>query len=177
MYTMLSTAGDPTSLTASAIRATSALDQSVPVLDVRTMSSRIRGSLEERRFATVLLEVLGGVALVLTVIGIYGLVSYRVSRSVRELGLRMALGASTGTILRSVLRHGAGLASVGVAMGIGAAFLTTGLVGPMLFGVEAVDGATYATVATGLVLTCLIASYFPARRAAAVDPLEVIKSE
>lgn len=177
MYVVLTTGGDPAALTAPAMHAVAEVDPSVPVLDVRTMTERVDASLDERRFSTALLEVLSAVALVLAIVGVYGLVSYRVNQSTRDLGLRVALGASRGTILGLVLRHGAVLASAGVAAGLVGALALTGLVRSMLYGVDPVDGGTYAAVAAGLVLTVLTACYIPARRAAAVDPLEVINGE
>lgn len=177
MYVALATEGDPTALVAPATRAVAELDDQVAVVDVRTMESRVEASLAERRFSMALLQVLGLVALVLAVVGIYGLISYRVSSGARELGLRIALGAEPRTILHLVLGHGLGLAVTGVASGLLVALTLTGYMRSMLFGVDAVDPWTYASVASTLGLTALLACYIPARRATRVDPLDAIGRE
>jgi predicted permease len=177
MYMVLSTSGDPETLVAPATRAVAEADPEVAVVDVLPMTTRVASSLAERRFSMALLQILGLVALTLAAVGVYGLVSYRVGQSTRELGLRMALGAPAGRILAMVLRHGLALAGVGVATGLVAALALTGFMRSMLFGVDAMDGWTYATLASGLALTVMIACYVPARRATRVNPLDAITGE
>lgn len=177
LYMALATAGDPDALVAPATRVVEELDEAVAVADVRTMQSRVGSSLARRRFSMGLLQILGAVALALAAVGIYGLVSYRVNQGARELSLRMALGASTGRILRLVVRHGLGLAAVGVVTGLVGALVVTRFMRSMLFGVGPVDGLTYGTVAAGLAVTALIACYIPARRATRVDPMDAITGE
>jgi putative ABC transport system permease protein len=177
MYMVVTTTGDPEALVAPATRVVAALDADVAVVDVLPMTSRVASSLAERRFSMALLQILGVVALALAAVGVYGLVSYRVHQSTRELGLRMALGAPAARILTLVLRHGLALVGAGIALGLVAALALTGFMGSLLFGVAAVDAWTYATVASALAMTALIACYVPARRATRVNPLETIRDE
>ena len=177
LYLAIRAAGDPAALVAPVTRAVHELDDNLVLVDVLPMRSRLADSLAERRFSMTLLQVLGAMALVLASVGVYGLVAYRVNEGAHELGLRMALGATTRTILKLVLRHGLTLASAGVASGLAAALAVTGLMRSMLFGVSTVDPWTFATVSAGLVMTALIACYIPARRATRLDPLDALKTE
>jgi predicted permease len=177
MYVAVATTGDPDALVAPALRAVSDLDPDIAVVDVLPMQARLAASLAERRFAMGLLQVLGLVALVLAAVGVYGLVSYRVSQGARELSLRMALGASSERIMRLVVRHGLTLAALGVAGGLIAALPLSRLMDAMLFQVSAFDIRTYVGVATGLLLTAMIACYLPARRATRANPLDAISGE
>ena len=153
------------------------LDEGVAVVDVISMDGILANSLNQRRFSMVLIHVLSIVALILAGIGIYGLVSYRVKQGTRELGIRVALGASTRGILSLVLRHGLALSLVGIVTGLAAALSLAGFMRSMLFGVSAIDGLTFTAVSAGLVATTLLACYIPARRATLIDPLEAIRSD
>jgi ABC-type antimicrobial peptide transport system permease subunit len=128
-------------------------------------------------FTLILLGIAGGVALILGVVGVYGVISYGVSRRSRELGLRMALGARAEHVRRMVLRRGLILASVGAAIGLGLAFGLTRLMSSQLYGVNPVDPLTYSIVAAGLLAVALAASYVPAWRAARVDPMKALRQE
>jgi putative ABC transport system permease protein len=124
-----------------------------------------------------MLGIAGAMALVLGIIGIYGVISYTVSQRKREIGIRLALGAQSGDVFRMVLRQGAKMALGGVAIGIGAALGLTGLMKSLLFGVTTRDPMTFAAVAALLILISLLASYIPARRAMLVDPIVALRYE
>ncbi len=129
------------------------------------------------RFLATLLGAFAGTALLLGGIGVYGLLAYDVSRRRREIGLRIALGAQPSGVLRSVVRRAATLAGVGVLIGIVGSFATTRLVEGFLFGVSSTDVGTLAGVAAAVLATALAAGFFPARRAAALDPLTTLREE
>lgn len=177
MAMVLETSGDPMALVGPATRAVHGLDPDVAVVDMASMEGRISNSLAERRFLMLLLQTFSVVALVLAAVGIFGLVSYRVSRGTRDLGMRMALGAEASTILKMVLGHGMTLALVGLAVGLAGAVALTGLLRGMLFGVGSTDPGTYAAMAGGLVLIVFVACLLPARRATRIDPMEALRSE
>jgi ABC-type antimicrobial peptide transport system permease subunit len=117
------------------------------------------------------------VALFLGLVGVYGVISYAVAQRSRELGMRIALGAEAGRVLRMVIKQGAALAGVGIAVGLVLAFGTTRLMSAVLFGVAPVDPATFASVSVGLLLVAMAASYLPARRAARTDPMKALRTE
>ena len=147
------------------------LDPDLPMYYVRTMERRLNESLARRRFSMLLLAVFASVALALSTIGTYGVIAYLVSQGIREIGIRMALGASPRNILSLVLRQGMVLALFGVTMGLAAALLLTRLMRSLLFGVGAADPMTFAGISLLLVLIALLATYIPAQRAARIDPL------
>jgi predicted permease len=145
--------------------------------DVRTMDEVISDSLAVRRFSMELLEVFAALALVMSCVGIYGVISYIAGRRTHEIGIRMALGAQRGCVLRMVVGEGAQMALVGVAVGLVAAFGLTRLMASMLFGVSAHDPLSFAGVAVLLLLVALAACYIPARRAMKVNPLIALRYE
>jgi ABC-type antimicrobial peptide transport system permease subunit len=147
------------------------------VVDIASMDQRLAGSLAQRRFSMFLLQTFSAVALLLATIGVYGVISYRVSQGTRDLGMRMALGAQRSAILRLVLGHGLALSGAGVAIGLVGAFGVTRLMTTMLFGVSASDGATYVAMAVGLASVALVASFVPALRATLVHPAEALRSD
>jgi ABC-type antimicrobial peptide transport system permease subunit len=153
------------------------LDPDLPMYRVRTMEQQVDESLAGRRFSTLLLGIFASVALALSTIGIYGVMAYLVNQGTRELGIRIALGASPGNILNLVVGQGMVLAFAGVAIGLAAAFPLTRLIRSLLFGVEAFDPITFAAISLLLVIIALLASYFPARRAARTDPLISLRCE
>jgi len=128
-------------------------------------------------FALVMLAVAGAMALLLGIIGIYGVISYSVSQRTREIGIRMALGAQRITLTRMFVRHGLGLAAIGLVFGLAAAFALTRGMSSLLFGISAADPITYIGVSIGLALAAALASYLPSRRATAVDPVEALRAE
>jgi predicted permease len=147
------------------------LDPDLPMYYVRTMEERVNESLAQRRFSMLLLGFFASVALVLATIGIYGVTAYLVNQGTRELGIRIALGASQRNILTLVVRQGMALALSGVVIGLAGAFLLTRLMRNLLFGVEATDPATFAGISVLLAMITLLACYIPAQRAARIDPL------
>jgi ABC-type antimicrobial peptide transport system permease subunit len=149
----------------------------LPLASVRTMQEVYGKSLARTSFTLVMLGTAGAMALTLGIIGIYGVISYTVSQRQREIGIRLALGAQGGDVLQMVLRQGAKLALVGVAIGICAAFGLTRLMKNLLFGVTAYDPVTFASVAVLLVFVALLACYIPARRAMLVDPIVALRYE
>ncbi len=171
------TSGDPLAL-ANSVRAVGhGIDSNQPITGIRTMEQNIAQSISEPRFRTVLLAIFAGIALALAAVGIFGVMAYSVAQRTRELGVRMALGASRGRVLQQVLAHGVRLTLLGVAIGLAAAFLFTRYVSSMLFNVPPYDPVTLASVAAGLVVVSLCACYFPARRATLVDPIVALREE
>jgi predicted permease len=153
------------------------VNPSLPVASVRTMQDVLDASLERTSFTLVMLAIASATALALGVIGLYGVLSYVVSQRRREIAIRLALGAQQGDVTRSFVRHGVVLASVGVAVGLGAAIGVTRLMTSLLFNVQPVDLPTYVIVAIALTVVAAVASYLPARRASGVDPAEALAME
>jgi predicted permease len=153
------------------------IDSGQPVYDVRTMQEIASESMASQRFPMILLGVFAALALLLACVGMYGVISYSVSRRVHEIGIRMALGAGRADVLRMVLRQGTRMAIVGVAIGAGAAFGLTRLIANMLFGVSPHDPVTLSAVAALLIAVALAACYIPARRAVRVDPMVALRYE
>jgi ABC-type antimicrobial peptide transport system permease subunit len=153
------------------------MDPLLPLSDVRTMEERVGDSMTETRFALVLIGIFGLLALVLAAIGIYGVLSHIVRQRVGEIGVRMALGAETSSILALVMRQAVSLTSVGVAIGLVASVWTTRLMQGLLVGVEPVDLLTYAVVAVGFFAVAMAASVAPVRRATSVDPVVALRED
>jgi predicted permease len=162
---------DPAAMLPAAKNELRNLDPDLPMYYVRTMEQRVNESLARRRFSMLLLGVFASVALALATIGIYGVMAYLVNQGTRELGIRIALGASPRNILSLVLRQGVALAFSGVTIGLASALLLTRLIRSLLFGVEATDPITFAVISLLLAMITLLASYIPAQRAARIDPL------
>jgi putative ABC transport system permease protein len=148
-----------------------------PVYAVRTMEQIISGSLAERRFTMLLLTIFAATALLLAAVGIYGVMSYAVTRRTHELGIRTSLGASRGEIVGLVLRQGMKLAAIGMAAGLLAALALTRLMAGLLYGVRPADPATLGAVTLLLGGIAFLACYIPARRATAVDPVVALRCE
>ena len=169
-------AGSP-SLMNEARRAVWSVDPNLPLSDVHTLDYLYRRSMARTSFTLVMLGLAGGMALLLGVVGLYGVIAYSVSQRRREIGIRMALGAQHQELTGMFVRHALVLTGVGVACGLAAAPALTRLMSSLLFGVRSVDSATYAAVSLGLIATAALASYIPARRAAAVNPAESLRAE
>ena len=153
------------------------LDANLPLAQIRTLDDYYRKSMARTSFTLVMLAVAGGMALLLGVVGIYGVIAYSVSQRMREIGIRVALGAQHGQLAGMFVRHGLLLTSAGVACGLVASFALTRLMSSLLFEVNPVDPVTYGVVAVGLMSAAALASYLPSRRAAAVDPVEALRAE
>ncbi len=171
------TKGEPLSQESAIRRRLSELDSQQAMYGVQTLEEIVSDSQASRRFSTVLLDVFAGLALLLSAVGIYGVISYVVGQRTQEIGVRMALGAQRGDVLRLVLGQGAKIALMGVALGVFAALGLTRLMAKMLFGVSASDPLTFAGVTVLLVLVALAACYIPARRAMRVDPIVALRYE
>ena len=174
---VLRTEGDPTAVMDSVRRAVAEIDPREVIYNVRTMDEVVSSSFAARRLSMLLLSVFAALALVLACVGIYGVISYLVSQRTHEIGVRMALGAERGDVLRLVLGHGARMALVGVAIGVGAALGLTRLMANQLFGVSAYDPLTFAAVALLLIVVAVAACYIPARRAMSVNPMIALRHE
>jgi len=153
------------------------IDPNETVFPVIKMDERLSNAVAERRFQTLLLGFFAAVALVIAAVGIYGVISYSVSRRTHEIGIRMALGAQAGDVLRMALWRGMSLTLIGVTLGLAAAFALTRVLKNLLFEVSVTDPATFAIIPLLLVGVALIASYIPARRATKVDPLQALRHE
>jgi putative ABC transport system permease protein len=168
---------DPASLVSAVKKEIASVDRGQPAYAVEPMNKLLQTSVAQRKFIMTLLGSLSGVALVLAMVGIYGVISFSVSERTQEIGIRMALGARAVDVLRMVLSQGMGVALVGIGIGLLAAFALTRLLTSLLFEVSATDLRTFSIVAAMLAAVALLACYIPARRATKVDPLEALRYE
>jgi putative ABC transport system permease protein len=171
------TEADPTSLTAAIRGELQKLDPNLPVYGITTMAQQVARRTTQSRFSAWLLGVFGALALVLSAVGIYSVMAYAVQQRTHEVGIRLALGARVGDVLRMVVWRGMCLALIGVALGLAAALALTRVMKNLLFNVSATDPATFAGVALLLVGVALVASYIPARHATKIDPLLALRHE
>ena len=169
--------GDPSDLTGAVRAAIRSVDQQVAITDVRTMSQVMATSTGRAKFYLTLLGVFAGVAMVLAISGIYGVLSYAVAQRTREFGIRSALGSTPTTTLALVTREGAGLIGIGIAVGLAGSLAATRLLSSMLYGVNPLDRATFATTTAGLAIVGIMATLIPAFRAARANPLMAIRSD
>ncbi len=153
------------------------VNHDVPLAHVRTMEEVYRGSMSRSSFTLAMLAIAGGMALLLGVVGIYGVISYSVSQRTREIGIRIALGAQGSGLKAMVVRHGVVLAAIGVVLGLSAAVALTRVLSSLLFEVSPVDPATYAAVSVGLIAAAAAASYIPAHRASVINPVDALRAE
>ncbi len=168
---------DPQALLQSVRAEVQSLDRSLPLTGVATVSQTIRTSLTGRRVGAMLLAVFGGLALVLSAVGIYGVMAYSVSQHTHEIGVRMALGASVQHVIRLVLSQGLKLTALGLGLGILVAAALTRVLSSFLFGVAAMDPLTFGISSILLTIVALAACYIPARRATRVDPMAALRTE
>jgi putative ABC transport system permease protein len=174
---VVKTDGDPTGMIAAIRREVLAVDKDQAVFNVATLEELRGNSIRIRKFFMLLLLVFAGLALLLAAVGIYGVMSYVASQRTYEIGIRMALGAQTGDVLKLIIGNGMTLALIGVTAGLAGALALTRLLGGLLFGVSATDAMTFISVSAGLILVALLACYIPARRATKIDPLVALRYE
>ena len=170
-------AGDPLRLAHAAIAAVRSVDSEEPVSDVRTMDKLIRDDAIGMTYVAILMGVFGALALALSCIGVYGVMAYLVSEQVHEIGIRVALGASTGNVLGMVFRRGLAATGIGLAGGLAAAYGMARLLASLVFGVSATDPATFVGIPLTLIAAAALAIYLPARRAARIDPTAALRHE
>jgi putative ABC transport system permease protein len=177
MNLIVKSAADPAALTSAIRGAIASIDKDQPIFAIATMQELVNSSVSTRRITLILLGLFSALALVLAAIGIYGVISYSVAQRTHEIGIRMALGADGGGVLRMILAQGVKIAGAGVVIGLGASFGLTRLMTKLLFSVSAADPLTFAAVAIVLVLVAMLACYIPARRALRVDPIIALRYE
>ena len=174
-YIVIRSSSEPRSLATGVRQTVWSLDKDLPIANMQTMEDLLSESVARPRFRTFVFLVLGTLAIVLAVTGIYGVISYLVSQRTREIGIRVALGAQRRTVLNLIIRQGMSLALIGAAIGLIAAFVLTRLMRGLLYEVEATDPLTFASITILLLLVSLAACWIPARRAAKVDPLVALR--
>jgi putative ABC transport system permease protein len=174
---VLRTDTDPLRLAADARDVVRELDAVLPAYSVRALEDVVDESLGERRFSMLLLALFAGTASFLAAVGLYGVVSYAASRRTREMGLRLAVGASRSSLILTVMRQGMRPALAGIGIGLASALLLARLLETLLFGVTPFDPASYAATSLLLLFVAAIACYIPARRASGIDPLAALREE
>jgi putative ABC transport system permease protein len=168
---------EPLDLNSALRNALKEVDSDLPVAKIRPMSQVLSGSIAQQRFITTLMGLFASLALLLTAVGLYGVLSYQVSQRTQEIGIRMALGAQTKDVIRLVVGQGMKLTVIGVLIGLAAAMAMTRLMSSFLFGVSANDTVTFVAVSILLAAVSLLACYIPARRATKVDPMVALRYE
>ena len=176
-YQVARTTSDPATVAGAMVRRIRELDPTIAVYDVRTMTDRMSDSMARQRFATLMLGAFAAFALILAVVGVYGVMSHLVAQGAHDIGVRMALGAERGRILRMVLRQGFVLTTAGITLGLLGAAALTRVMASLLFGVSVTDLVTFSTVPLVLFTTALVATYLPALRATRVDPVVALREE
>jgi ABC-type antimicrobial peptide transport system permease subunit len=174
---VMRTSRSPESLTSAIQSAVRAMDPGLPIVQLRSMNAVFGDSVSRQRFLSLLLGIFAAVALMLAAIGTYGVLSYLVTERQREIGIRVALGASSGGIVRLVLRQGLSIAILGVVFGVVGALALARVTRSLLFGVSPTDPFTYVAVGLVIVGVALLACMVPAQRAMRVDPLVAIRNE
>ena len=177
MSVVVRTEGDPHGIVAAIQGEVTAMDKDLPAYNFRTLDEYLAASVAQPRFNTTLLAVFAGMALLLTAVGLYGVMSYSVNQRTHEIGIRMALGAGRGDVLKLVVGQGMTLTATGVVVGLTGAFFMTRLLESLLFGVSATDPVTFAAIALLLAGVALVACFVPARRATRVDPMVALRYE
>jgi putative ABC transport system permease protein len=177
MMFVVRASNDPSNLAAAIREEAHSLDSNLPIYNVRTFDQYLSASVAQPRFNTLLLGVFAGTALILTIVGLYGVTSYSVTQRSHEIGVRMALGATSRDVLTLIIKQGVGLTLIGVALGLGGAFAFTRVAESLLFGVTATDPFTFIAVSVLLIGVSLTACAIPARRATKVDPMIALRYE
>ena len=177
MTIVLRTTSDAAATTSAVRSEVASLDRSLPVYNINTMDSLISESMSPWRFNATILGIFAVVALVLAIVGIYGVMAYSVTQRTHEIGIRMALGAQQRDVLKLVVGQGFILSMIGIAVGLAFAFGLTRVMTSLLYGISATDPWTFAAISSLLMLIALLASYIPARRASKVDPMIALRYE
>ncbi len=177
MTLLVKSSKEPQPLLAKIRRVVASIDEEQPVFGITTMQDVVDASVSQPRMTLILLGLFSGLALVLAAIGIYGVISYSVGQRERELGIRIALGAKRGDVLRLVLAQGGRIAAAGIVIGMAASIELTRLMAKLLYSVSPFDPATFAVAGLGLALIAMLACYIPARRSLSVDPLIALRQE
>jgi len=171
------TAGDPTNVTVEVRQAIHEIDSNLPITDVTTLAAQVSDSMGQQRVVSGLAGIFGILGLAIACVGLYGIMAYNVARRTHEIGVRMALGAHKGEILRMVLGHGFRLMLLGVAIGAAGARGLTHLLASLLYGVKPSDPLTFIAASVLLAVVALVACYVPAHRATKVDPMVALRYE
>ena len=171
------TSVDPLSLATSVRNTIWAVDKDQPVANIDSMEHIVAGAVARQRFSMLLLAIFAGLALVLAAVGIYGVMSYSVAQQTREIGIRIALGAQRGDVLRMTVKEGLKLVGVGLLIGLISAFVLTRVMESLLFGISATDPVTFGIICVVLLIVATLASYIPALRAATVDPMVALRAQ
>jgi putative ABC transport system permease protein len=177
LYSVVRTGMDPMSLEPEVRSLVVSMDRDIPVTDVHTMRDLIGMQLAQPRFAMVLLGAFAGLALLLTLVGLYGVMAYSVARRTREIGVRLALGAQRGAVLKMVLRQAAVLVGAGMAIGVIATVASGSVLQSMLYGTGARNPVVLAAVCGVVAIAGMVAAYLPAMRAAGIDPMRALRAE
>ncbi len=177
LVSVVRTSVDPSSLEPTVRQLVSSMDKDLPVTDVHTMPELMSLQMSQPRFAVVLLSTFAGLALLLTVVGLYGVMMYSVSRRTREIGVRLALGAQRAMVLRMILRDAGLLLGSGIAMGLAASLAFASVMKTMLYGTQERDPLVMAAVCVVVAVTGLLAAYLPALRASAIEPMQALRTE
>ena len=176
-YFVIRTSVDPLSLLPSVREVVKGFDPNIPLSDVKTMEARRGSATSAAQFSAMVFSLYAGIALLLAAIGVYGVTSYAVARRTREIGIRIAIGAAQGAIVRLVVGRAVIIALLGLAIGTAGAWALTRVFASILHDVQPNDPTTFGLVAVGLTTLAVVASYFPARRAAQVNPLIAVRTE
>jgi putative ABC transport system permease protein len=174
---LMATDGDPMRLASAVRMQVDELEKDQVIRQLEPLETTLSRMLAPRRFAMILLTLFAGIALIVATIGVYGLLQYSTTQQTRDIGIRMAVGATRIDILRTVLRHGVTLTFVGVVIGLAGAVALTRVLGSLLYGMSATDPLTLAGASLLFTVIALVASYVPARRAARIDPMTALRYE
>ena len=177
MTMVAKTTTDPHSIMPAATKQVAAMDPDIPLFSAKTMREYMSASVATPRFSTTLLTIFAGVALVLTLVGLYGVMSYSVAQRTNEIGIRLALGAQSRDVLLMIVKQGSRLILIGLVIGLFGAYALTRLISSLLFGVTAKDPLTFVAAGVLLALVALLACYVPAWRATKVDPIDALRCE
>ena len=174
---VIRTAGDPMKLADSLTAEVRALDRDLPVTEIKSMNEVVDGTMGQERFGTSMMLIFALLALVLSAVGLYGVLGYVVAQRTQEIGIRLALGAQRSSVLRMVIRQGMVLTVAGIVLGLAGSLLVGRVISSLLFGISAIDPITFTVVALVLLLVSLAASYIPAWRASRLDPMVALRYE